>query len=116
MRKNPFFKFAIRLTGTVLSLGVFFFLAPKMFAQDPDPLAVANELKTAINIMWMLLCGFLVARWPSMSAWVPSSIAWMATTVLPLAIVLWMRKTGRDRCLLRRDIVDRVTPERSKDL
>jgi Amt family ammonium transporter len=60
MRKNPFFKFAIRLTGTVLSLGVFFFLAPKMFAQDPDPLAVANELKTAINIMWMLLCGFLV--------------------------------------------------------
>lgn len=60
MRKNPLFKFAVRITAILLSLGVFLLLAPKMFAQDPDPMAAVGEVRTAINIMWMLLCGFLV--------------------------------------------------------
>jgi Amt family ammonium transporter len=60
MSQKPLFKFAVRLTATLASLGVFFLLAPKIFAQDPDPLAVAEEVKLAVNIMWMLLCGFLV--------------------------------------------------------
>ena len=62
------------------------------------------------------LCGLLVARYPLIDGWVPSAIAWTATTVLPLTIVLWMRKTGRDRWLLRRDIADRATPERAQDI
>jgi Amt family ammonium transporter len=60
MRHHPLFKFALRLTATVASLGIFLFAANTIFAQDPDPLAVATEVKTAVNIMWMIVAGFLV--------------------------------------------------------
>lgn len=60
MRKNPIFRFALRLTVTVASLAVFLFVGGKIFAQDPDPMAAVTEVKTAVNIMWMLLAGFLV--------------------------------------------------------
>ncbi len=66
MRQNPWFRFAVRFLGTVCTLGVFFALAPKIFAQSGEPptlegvAATAAEVKTAVNIFWMLICGFLV--------------------------------------------------------
>ena len=66
MRNNPWFRFAVRLTGTLCTLGVFFALAPKIFAQSGTPptlesvAATAGEVKTAVNILWMLICAFLV--------------------------------------------------------
>ncbi len=66
MYKRNFFRFAVRLTGTVLSLAVFFAFASKVLGQTTEPpsldsvAATANETKLAVNIMWMLVCGFLV--------------------------------------------------------
>ena len=66
IRNNPWFRFAVRFLGTVTTLGVFFALAPKIFAQGGEPpkiedvAATAGEVKTALNIMWMLVAGFLV--------------------------------------------------------
>ena len=66
MRNNLWFRFAVRLLGTVSTLGVFFALAPHIFAQGGEPpkiedvAATAGEVKTALNIMWMLVAGFLV--------------------------------------------------------
>jgi len=66
MRKSPWFRFAVRLTGTLATLGVFFALAPHIFAQTTEPpkiedvAAATGEVKVALNIMWMLLCSFLI--------------------------------------------------------
>ena len=66
IRNNPWFRFAVRAIGTVATLGVFFALAPKIFAQSGQPpkledvAATAGEVKTAVNILWMLFCAFLV--------------------------------------------------------
>jgi ammonium transporter, Amt family len=57
LRKNRLFRFAIRMAATLLSMGVFVLLAPKVFAQDPDPTA---DLAVGINVMWMIIGGFLV--------------------------------------------------------
>jgi ammonium transporter, Amt family len=66
MHKRNLFRFAVRLAGTVLSLGVFFAIASQVFGQAEEPpkiedvKAVADETKLAVNIMWMLVAGFLV--------------------------------------------------------
>ena len=66
MRKSPWFRFAVRLTGTLASLAVFFALAPHIFAQATEPpkiedvAATVGETKVALNVMWMLLCSFLI--------------------------------------------------------
>lgn len=57
LRKNRAFRFALRLTATLLSLAVFVVIAPRAFAQEPDPTA---DLAVGINILWMILCGFIV--------------------------------------------------------
>jgi Amt family ammonium transporter len=66
MHNRNFVRFIIRLAGTVLTLALFFTVAPKIFGQSTEPpkiedvKAIADETKTAINIMWMLVAGFLV--------------------------------------------------------
>jgi Amt family ammonium transporter len=66
MDKRNLFRFALRTTGTVLSLGVFFAAASQALGQSSEPpkvedvAAVANETKTALNIMWMTFGAFLV--------------------------------------------------------
>lgn len=66
MYKRNLFRFAVRLTGTVLSLAVFFAVASSVMGQGTEPPTVesvattANETKTALNIMWMMFAGFLV--------------------------------------------------------
>ncbi len=37
LRKNHAFRFVLRLTATLLSLAVFVLVAPRAFAQAPDP-------------------------------------------------------------------------------
>jgi Amt family ammonium transporter len=59
LRKNHWFRFALRLTVTVLSLGVFVFLSPKVFAQTPAP-DPSNDPGIGLNVMWMIISGFLV--------------------------------------------------------
>jgi ammonium transporter, Amt family len=66
MEKRNLFRFALRTTSTVLSLGVFFAVATHALGQSSEPpkvedvAAVANETKTALNIMWMTFGAFLV--------------------------------------------------------
>ncbi|MCL5999287.1 MAG: ammonium transporter [Chloroflexi bacterium] len=63
LRGKPIFRFALRLTVTLLSLATFIALAPRMFAQDPTPadaMNAAQAVTEAVNIMWMLIAGFLV--------------------------------------------------------
>ncbi len=66
MRKSPWFRFAVRLTGTLATLGVFFAFAPYLFAQSGTPpkledvAASVGETKVALNVMWMLVCSFLI--------------------------------------------------------
>ena len=51
------------MTVTLLSLATFIALAPRMFAQDPTPadaMNAAQAVTEAVNIMWMLIAGFLV--------------------------------------------------------
>ena len=66
MIKNPWLKFGWRSLGTAATLVVFAVAANHALAADTPPpkledvAAVATEAKTALNIMWMLLCGFLV--------------------------------------------------------
>lgn len=57
LRKNRVFRFVLRLTATLLSLAVFVVVAPRAFAQSPDPTA---DLAVGINVMWMIIGGFLV--------------------------------------------------------
>jgi Amt family ammonium transporter len=57
LRKNRAFRFILRLTATLLSLAVFVVVAPRAFAQAPDPTA---DLAVGINVMWMIIGGFLV--------------------------------------------------------
>ena len=63
-----------------------------------------------------LLCSFLVTRVPSIDGSVLSGIAWTATTVLPLIIVLALRKTGKDRWLLRKDCRRRAGDEPNENI
>lgn len=44
----------------VLTALVLLAVAAPAFADDPDPVAMVNDTNTALNIMWMLLGGFLV--------------------------------------------------------
>ena len=63
LKRRPVFRYIVRLAALLTSLGVFMLLAPKMFAQDPTPgeaMTAAQDAQTAINIMWMLIGGFLV--------------------------------------------------------
>jgi ammonium transporter, Amt family len=66
MNNRNFLRFIVRTLGTVLSLGVFFFIATRVLGQGEAPpsiedvKAVADETKTALNIMWMMVAGFLV--------------------------------------------------------
>ena len=57
LRKNRVFRFVLRLTAMLLSLAVFVVVAPRAFAQSPDP---AADLAVGINVMWMIIGGFLV--------------------------------------------------------
>ena len=57
LRKNRVFRFAVRMAATILSLAVFVFVAPRAFAQAPDP---SNDPAIGINVMWMIIGGFLV--------------------------------------------------------
>jgi Amt family ammonium transporter len=57
LRKNRVFRFVLRLTAMLLSLAVFVVVAPRAFAQSPDPTA---DLAVGINVMWMIIGGFLV--------------------------------------------------------
>ena len=57
LRKNRVFRFVLRMTATLLSLAVFVLVAPRAFAQAPDP---ANDPAVGINVMWMIIGGFLV--------------------------------------------------------
>ncbi len=66
LRKNRLFRFAVRLAATVSSLAVFIFLAPHIFAQNNPPpsldqvAATASDAAVGINVMWMIIGGFLV--------------------------------------------------------
>jgi Amt family ammonium transporter len=66
MVKRNLFRFALRLTGTVLSLAIFFGIASRVLGQTTEPPtvdqvnAMAKETKDALNIMWMLLASFIV--------------------------------------------------------
>ncbi|MBL8096272.1 MAG: ammonium transporter [Anaerolineales bacterium] len=44
----------------VLTALVLLAVAAPAFAEDPDPVAMVNDTNTALNIMWMLIGGFLV--------------------------------------------------------
>ncbi len=66
MIKNPFLKTAWRLIGALLSISLVFATAQIVLGADTQPpkledvAAMAGETKTAVNVMWMLFCGFLV--------------------------------------------------------
>ena len=66
MHKRNLFRFALRSTATVLSLAAVFGIASHVFGQGTEPpkiedvKAIADETKTALNIMWMMVAGFLV--------------------------------------------------------
>ena len=63
LRKSLAFRYFVRLASVISSLAVFFLILPKAFAQDPTPadaMAAVKDTQTAINIMWMLIGGFLV--------------------------------------------------------
>jgi Amt family ammonium transporter len=57
LRKNRAFRFVLRMTATLLSLAVFVLVAPHAFAQAPDP---STDPAVGINVMWMIIGGFLV--------------------------------------------------------
>jgi Amt family ammonium transporter len=57
LRKNRAFRFVLRMTATLLSLAVFVLVAPRVFAQAPDPV---NDPAVGINVMWMIIGGFLI--------------------------------------------------------
>jgi MFS-type transporter involved in bile tolerance (Atg22 family) len=62
-------------------------------------------LAVVLAIPFGLLRGYLVVRlgWPDA---VVGGVTWAISMALPLIIVLRMRKTGRDRWLLRRALRD----------
>jgi ammonium transporter, Amt family len=66
MQKRLLFRFTLRFVGTLATIALFFALAPKIFGQTSEPpkvedvKAIADETKVAVNIMWMMVCAFLV--------------------------------------------------------
>lgn len=66
MKRTQVIRYVIRLAATLTSLVVFFAVASRAFAADPPPpkledvAATASEVKLAVNVMWMLIAGFLV--------------------------------------------------------
>ena len=56
--KEKLFRFGVRVSALVATLAVFSLLAPRVFAADGiDPL---NDPGVGLNVMWMLIAGFLV--------------------------------------------------------
>ncbi|MBK6563572.1 hypothetical protein [Candidatus Amarobacter glycogenicus] len=56
--KEKLFRFGVRVSALLATLGVFSMLAPRVFAGDGiDPL---NDPAIGLNVMWMLIAGFLV--------------------------------------------------------
>ena len=56
--KEKLFRFGVRVSALLATLGIFSMLAPRVFAGDGiDPL---NDPAIGLNVMWMLIAGFLV--------------------------------------------------------
>jgi Amt family ammonium transporter len=48
------------MASTLLSLAAFILFAPKIFAQSPSPGEMAADAVLGVNMMWLLITGFLV--------------------------------------------------------